>query len=159
VRLVASKPLVIGYDGSPASERAIREAGVLLAPRPALIVVAWEPGIGFNLATDPTLIPAPIDVRAALEIDRAMYERAQLLAQQGANLASRVGLKAEGMAVADEVTIAGTLLRVAKERDAAAIVVGSHGHNALREVVLGSTTRDVIKRAEQPVIVVRGTEP
>ncbi|MDQ1521918.1 MAG: hypothetical protein QOI55_2991 [Actinomycetota bacterium] len=155
---MVSKPLVIGYDGSPASERAIREAAALLAPRSALIVVAWEAGTGFTIAADPTLMPAPIDIRSALEVDRAMYEHAQLLAQQGANLASQVGLKAEGLAVADVATVAETLLRVADERDAAAIVVGSHGHNALREVVLGSTTRDVIKRGERPVVVVRGSE-
>jgi nucleotide-binding universal stress UspA family protein len=155
---MVSKPLVIGYDGSPASERAIREAAALLAPRAALIVVAWEAGTGFTIAADPTLTPAPIDIRAALEIDRDMYEHAQLVAQQGANLASEGGLKAEALAVADVATVAETLLRVADERDAAAIVVGSHGHNALREVVLGSTTRDVIKRGERPVIVDRASE-
>jgi nucleotide-binding universal stress UspA family protein len=155
---VAENPIIIGYDGSPAAELAIGDAGALLAGRPALVVVVWEPGTGFNLVADPTIPPAPIDVRVALEVDRALYERAQLMAQQGANRASEAGLKAEGLVVADELTVADTLLRLARERDAPAIVVGSHGHNALREVVLGSTTRDVIKHAECAVIVRRGPE-
>jgi nucleotide-binding universal stress UspA family protein len=155
---VSSDLILIGYDGSPASERAVQEAGSLLGPRPALVVVVWESGTGFALVADPTLTPAPIDLRAALEIDRALYEGAQRLAHQGANRACDAGLEAEGLAVADELTVAETLLRIAKERDVAAIVIGSHGHNALREVLLGSTTRDVIKRATWPVIVVRGED-
>ena len=53
------------------------------------------------------------------------------------------------------MTIAETIVNVAKERDAAAIVVGAHGHGRLGEVLLGSTSRDVIRRAPCPVIVSR----
>jgi nucleotide-binding universal stress UspA family protein len=33
--------------------------------------------------------------------------------------------------------------------------MGAHGHGRLSEALLGSTTRDVIHRAECPVVVVR----
>jgi hypothetical protein len=39
---MASGPAVIGFDGTAAAERAVREAGDLLAPRRALVVVAIE---------------------------------------------------------------------------------------------------------------------
>ena len=143
-------PIVIGYDGSAASERALREAGALLAPRPALVVVVYEPGVAFDLML------VPIDIRTALEVDRAMYEGAQRLAQQGAELARRAGLDAQSLVVADEITVAETLVRVADERDAPAIVVGYHGHGALGELLLGSTSRGVLRRASRPVVVVRG---
>jgi nucleotide-binding universal stress UspA family protein len=153
-------PIVIGYDGSAASERALREAGALLAPRPALVVVVYEPGVAFDLMLVPSLAlepaPAPIDIRTALEVDRAMYEGAQRLAQQGAELARRAGLDAQGLVVADEITVAETLVRVADERDAPAIVVGYHAHGALGELLLGSTSRGVLRRASRPVVVVRG---
>jgi nucleotide-binding universal stress UspA family protein len=64
-------------------------------------------------------------------------------------------LKAEGLAVADERTVPETLLRLVREQDAAAIVVGAHGHRALREVVLGSTSHEVMRHARCPVVVVR----
>jgi nucleotide-binding universal stress UspA family protein len=92
-----------------------------------------------------------------LEIEQEVKERAQQLAQHGAELARQAGMEAEGLAVADEVevTIAETIVDVAKKRDAAAIVMGAHGHGRLSEVLVGSTTRDVIRRAECPVVVVR----
>ena len=81
-----SSPILIGYDGTPASEHAIREAADLLSGRPALVVVVWKAGLAFELIELPTssvgLPPAPLDIRAALETDRALYEGAQRSAQQ-----------------------------------------------------------------------------
>lgn len=151
-------PVIIGYDGSPASERAVRETGELLTGRRALVVNVWEPGTGFALIAEPTIPVAPIDIRTALEIDQAMAEAAQRMAQQGADLARAAGLDAEGLAVADDITVAETLVRLAKEHDAQCVAVGSHGHRAVREVLVGSTTRDVIRHAPCPVVVVYGAE-
>ena len=158
---MASGPIVIGFDGSPASEHAIHEAAALLGSRPALAVVVWEAGAAFEMAEMPpagTLTPAPIDMRTAGELDQAMSERAQHLAQHGAKLASDVGFEAEGLAVADEVTVAETLVRVANERDAQAIVLGSHGHSGFTERILGTTSQAVIRHAGRPVVVVRPAE-
>jgi hypothetical protein len=47
-------PIVIGYDGSVAAEHAVREAGELLGGRPALVVVVWNQGLGFELLELPT---------------------------------------------------------------------------------------------------------
>jgi nucleotide-binding universal stress UspA family protein len=159
---VASGPVIIGYDGSPASERALRESAVLLAPRPALVAVVWEAGAAYELAEAPPSVvgipPVPLDVRTAAELDQRMYEGAQRLAQQGAALARDVGFEAEGLAVADELTVADTLVRLAQERDAQAVVVGSRGHRGLGELLLGSTSQGVIRRAGCPVVVVRAGE-
>src|SRR4051794_6401564 len=76
-----SGPVIIAYDGSPAAEHALREAGPLLAGRCALVLVVWKAGVAFELVELPAatigLPPAPIDIRAALETDRALYEGAQ----------------------------------------------------------------------------------
>jgi nucleotide-binding universal stress UspA family protein len=158
---VPAGPVLIAFDGSPAAEHAVKEAAPLLGKRPALVVSVWKEGMGFDAVELPTatmgLPPAPIDVRTAIEIDEEMQERAQRLAQHGAELARQAGLDAEGVAVADDVavTVAETIVEVAKQRDAAAIVMGAHGHGRISEALLGSTTRDVIRRALCPVIVVR----
>jgi nucleotide-binding universal stress UspA family protein len=84
-----------------------------------------------------------------------MYERAQRLARRGADLARELGLDAEGLAVADDITVGDTLIRLAKEHDSQAIVVGTHGHSALGEVLLGRTAHVVVQHAPCPVVVVR----
>jgi nucleotide-binding universal stress UspA family protein len=158
---VRSGPILIAFDGSPAAEHALDEAAALLGRRPALVVSVWKEGTGFEAVELPAatagLTPAPIDISTAMEIDQEVKERAQRLAQHGAELAGQAGMEAEGLAVADEVevTIAETLVEVAEKNDAAAIVMGAHGHGRLSQALLGSTTSDVIRRARCPVIVVR----
>ena len=152
-----SASILIGYDGTRASEHALREAAGLLAARQALIVVVYKPGLAFELIELPAssigLPPAALDIRTALEADRNIYEGAQEAAEHAAGLARMLGMEAEGLVVAEdpEISVAETLLRLARERDAAALVVGSHRHGP----ILGSVSREVIRDASCPVLVVR----
>jgi nucleotide-binding universal stress UspA family protein len=158
---VRSGPIVIAYDGSPAAEHALREASELLGSRPALVLVVWEAGAAYEMVELPAatdLVPAPIDVRSAAELDHAMHERAQHLAQHGAELARQAGFAAEGLAVADEVSVAETIVRVARERDAQAVVMGAHGHSALTERLIGTTSQSVARHAPCPVLLDRPAE-
>lgn len=156
---VRTGPVVIGYDASPASMRALVEAAALLRGRTALVVTVWKPGLGFELVALPAsgigLPPAPIDVSTALEVERKQFESAQRVAEHAAEFARQRGLEAEPLVVADdpETPISETLLRLAKERDAAAMVVGAHAHGA----ILGGIARAVVREAECPVLVVRET--
>jgi nucleotide-binding universal stress UspA family protein len=157
-----SGPVIIGYDGTPASEWALRESAALFAPRPALVVVVWEAGRAFEAATLPERVlerpPAGLDVRTAFEAETAAYEAAERLAEQGAALASEAGLDASGLAVADEATVAQTLIRLAREHDAQTVVIGAHRHHELRRVVFGSTLSDLLRRSPCPILVC-GAEP
>ena len=152
-----SGPVLIGYDGTPASLNALKEAAGLLPDRMALIVTVWKAGLGFELIALPAssvgLPPAPIDVSAALEVDRQLFESAQRAAEQAAEIARQLGLEAAPLVVADDpdTTVAETLVRVARERDAAALVVGAHAHGP----VLGGTARAVVREALCPVLLVR----
>jgi len=47
------------------------------------------------------------------------------------------------------------ILAVAEEKNCDLIVMGTHGRGALADVVMGSTTRRVIRRSPKPVLVVR----
>ncbi|MEA2189875.1 MAG: hypothetical protein QOK16_4886 [Solirubrobacteraceae bacterium] len=154
-------PILIAYDGTPASQYALWEAGALLAGHTALVVTVWKPGLAFDLMELPTatlgLPPAQLDIRTALEIDRQLYESAQRMAEQGAAHAREAGFEVDGLVVAEEVeiTIAETIIRVALENDSQVIVVGIEGHGRLGDVILGSTSREVIRRAPCPVVVAR----
>ena len=150
-----SGPILIGYDGSPAAEHALREAAVLLGPRPALVVVVWEAGAAYVNVDVDEIPAAPMDLRTAVLTDQALYDGARLMADRGAGLAAELGFEAEGLTVADEVTVGRTLVRLAHERDAQAIVVGAHGHSRLERLFLGSTSRHVVEHAPCPVLVVR----
>ena len=58
-------------------------------------------------------------------------------------------------AVPDEVDVADTLIDIARERDAAVVVVGSHGISGLRDRLLGSVSRKLIEHCDRPVLVIR----
>ncbi|MEA2268370.1 MAG: hypothetical protein QOC64_980 [Solirubrobacteraceae bacterium] len=151
-------PIVIAFDGTPDAEAALREAAELLRTRKAVVVVVWKQGLAFELMELPAvtgLPPAPIDVRTALEIDERLYESARHLAQQGARLASELGLEAEGLAVAEDpdVPVSAPIVRVARERDSQAIVVAPHHHGKRGPLVLGSVSRDVVRHAPCPVVM------
>jgi nucleotide-binding universal stress UspA family protein len=51
--------------------------------------------------------------------------------------------------------VATTLIRLVREQEADALAVATHGHGALRHVLLGSTALDVIARSPVPVVLVR----
>jgi nucleotide-binding universal stress UspA family protein len=152
--------VILAYGGTPAADHALRVSADLLVQRRALVLVVWKSGLGFEVLEIPSvtgLPPAPIDLRTALEIDQSLYERAQRLARRGAELARKAGFEAEALVVAEEpeIPISDTIVSIAHEREAPAIIVGERAHGRLGEVFLGDISRDVIRKAPCPVIVVR----
>jgi nucleotide-binding universal stress UspA family protein len=159
--MTRSGPVVVGFDGTPAAEHAIREGGPLLAGRKAVVLVVWKQGVGFEMVALPAseigLPPGPADIQTALEIDRALLHAAESQAQRGVAIAREAGLDAEPLVVADDpdAAVHATIVRVADERDAAAILIGAHGHGPISELLLGATTRGVLRHASAPVLVTR----
>lgn len=47
------------------------------------------------------------------------------------------------------------ILKAEKEADVSSIIIGSHGKSNLQEIVLGSVSEVVIRKAEKPVIVIK----
>jgi nucleotide-binding universal stress UspA family protein len=153
-------PILIAYDGSPAAQRAPILAARLLAERRALLLVVWTRGLGrelLELPPVPGLPPGQIDIRTAQEIDQAQAEAARRLGRTGGAIARGAGLETEVLVVAEppEIAVSETIVRVARERDCCALLIGEHAHGRVGEVFLGVVSRDVIRYAPCPVIVIR----
>jgi nucleotide-binding universal stress UspA family protein len=156
-----ARPVIVAYDASDEAQTALREAVALFGHRPLIIASVWEPGLAMMTmmppAGEPSMgyMPDPNEVAA---IDRAQSGHAGAVAEAGARLARELGATAEALPVPDAVNVAGTLIEIAEERDARAIVVGSRGLGGIKARVLGSTSRKLLHETHRPVLVVRTPE-
>jgi nucleotide-binding universal stress UspA family protein len=152
-------PILIAYDSSELAGVAVRWTAELFAGGPAVLATVWERGLAAVSMRQPnalgmsTLPPDPATVEA---VDRLQREHALAVADDGAELARSLGLAAEPQAVPDAGEVADTLIDSARERDAAVVVVGSHGISGLRSRLLGRVSRKLIEHRERPVLVIRG---
>jgi len=154
-------PAVVAYDGSAEARAAIEAAVGLFGRRPLIVVSVWEPGLAQAMAPlrDPTgmgyMAATPGESAA---IDELQREHAVGAAEEGARLARDLGATAEGLSVADAADIAETLAAIADEHDASALVIGSRGLGKVKSSVFGSTSRELLRRTNRPVLVVRAPE-
>jgi nucleotide-binding universal stress UspA family protein len=152
------RPILLAYDASAEAQAALREAVALFGQRPLIVASVWEPGLAMLTMTPPAgepgmgYLPDPAEVAA---LDRAESGHASNVAEAGARLARELGATAEALAVPDSADVARTLIEIAEERDARAIVVGSRGLGAIKARVLGSTSRKLLHETHRPVLVVR----
>lgn len=121
---LAAGPIVVGWDASPGASVALAAAADLFSDRELIVV-----GVGLPEDED---TPRPTDPHAA----RASYVRLPLIERAGF-----------ARAVAEQLD------DLADERAAAAIVVGSRGRGAIRELLLGSVAKATLHHAHRPVLV------
>jgi nucleotide-binding universal stress UspA family protein len=157
----ADQPAVVAYDGSGEARAAIEAAVALFGGRRLVVVTIWEPGLAQAMAPlrDPTGMGYPMATPAeAAAIDEIQQDHAVSAADEGAALARELGAVAEPLSVPDEADVAETIAAIADERDAAAIVVGSRGLGGVKSRLFGSTSRELLRRTDRPVLVVRAPE-
>jgi nucleotide-binding universal stress UspA family protein len=145
-------PVVVGYDGREESERALEyaleEAASREVPVVVLVVAAmpyeyvdpYGPGVP-GLAAPMTPIPeqGPLEVQPLLEHARRRLEE--------------TGCPGEAVwGLGDPVS---EILRVADERKASAIVVGTHHHSALGRLLGTDTAADLVRESRCDVLVAR----
>ncbi|MCX6389140.1 MAG: universal stress protein [Solirubrobacterales bacterium] len=156
-------PIIIAYDGSVEANQAIEQAsGIVGSGTKAVILTVWESGLmNAAIAPIPGGLGAPVpppDIEQVRELDRSEEDHAEKIARQGAELARQHGLDAEAHVARDERSVASTILELADERDARAIVIGSRRHSAIASVLLGSTTEKVLHTTKRPLIVIRPSD-
>ena len=139
--------IVIGYDGSDGAREAVAAAPALLRQGAALVVHVFP-------QAERMASTMGVDVRLPEEAVRSARERAEQIAREGAELARRGGLDAKAEAVVAGRRVPEALLRVARERDAEAIIVGSRGLGGVKSALLGSVSSGLLYAADRPVVVV-----
>jgi nucleotide-binding universal stress UspA family protein len=129
----------------------------LFPGRRAILVTVWEAGMMLQPMGAEALgtVAIPPDPAAVEAVDHMQHDHATRVSGEGAELARSLGLNAEAHAVVDQVDVADTLLDLAREWGAAAIVVGSHGRSGLRSHLVGGVSRKLIRHSELPVVVTR----
>jgi nucleotide-binding universal stress UspA family protein len=147
--------IVIAYDGSAAARQAVIETAHLLNSHRTLVATVWEEGVAFvgeSFALG-GLVPA-IDPTTILDLEHDFERQAERVAHHGSQLAQSLGLDAKPIAVAADGSVADSILAVARDHQAVAIVVGSHGSGGLLARLEGSASQGVVKHAYCPVLVV-----
>jgi nucleotide-binding universal stress UspA family protein len=131
------KTIVLGYDGSEGANRAVDLASHVARQNNAriLVVNAYELG---SPDTD------------GYKWGR-LRDEAQDVAQEAVSRLQAAGVEAEPEVLDGPAETA--LLQVAESHDADLIVVGRRGHGLIAELLLGSTSEYVVRRAKVPVLV------
>ncbi len=142
-----SRKIIVGFDGSPASQRALDFAITRAKAQGDSIVIAhileWSP---YSFLTPEEL--AERHKRRKNELERA--EKAIL-----APMVARV--EEQGVPVTTALKyghIAETLVQIAKTEDAAIIMIGRMGHSGLSSRIFGSVAGTLAQVAPVPVTIV-----
>ncbi len=149
--------LIVAYDGSASAREAVRQAAALMTPCRMFVVTVWNPALAYET---PAVLGECTDVMPAMNpevaqaIETGMHRRAEDVAREGAELASSLGASAVPLAVPGEGSVAHTLLKLAEDKAAAAIVVGSRGLSGIWARLEGSTSQAIAKHSRCPVLLV-----
>jgi len=144
---MADPTILICYDGSKDSDRAIQAAAALLEARKAVVL-----DVGPTLTTAESFA-AISSVVPGTAFDDLNTADALTRAKAGAEHARSAGFTAEPRATLDSPTWEG-IVAVGDEIDAAVIVIGSRGLSGAREAFEGSVSHQVAEHAGRPVLIV-----
>jgi nucleotide-binding universal stress UspA family protein len=150
-------PLLAGYDGSEGSREALRFAAAHLRDRPVFVAHAWRSPVRHSLRGH-ALLASHVDTMEdyAETVDTIWREVAEETSAEGTAYARELGLGASAVAPESGRGDWHALLREARRRGAAALLVGSRGRGAVAATVLGSVTSGLVHAASLPVLVVQG---
>lgn len=140
------KTILVPIDFSDVTPGLIAAASSLaegLKGRLLLLHILTPPIIMTAYRLGPTEISGQIEQEEA-RVRQILERQALLLRQRGVEVLTEFR---EGAAVE-------SIIDVAEEQAADFIVIGSHGHGAVYDILVGSTTRGVLREAKQPVLVI-----
>lgn len=134
------REIVVGYDGSEPSKRALERAAQIVA----------EDG-RITLVTAGSILPtAP---RAGVEERANELEERRRVLLEGRERLAQLGIRADAIEVVGDP--ADAIIGTARDLDADLIVVGTRGRNVAARVLLGSVSTTVVNQAPCDVLVVR----
>jgi nucleotide-binding universal stress UspA family protein len=143
--------IVVGVDGSPASNAAVCWAARDAAMRnvPLTLVHAYNTYV-------PTFPQIPLSAGVALFQD----EDGRQVLEQAVKIAEDAVKADQNIAIASELKSAPPVpTMVDLSEEAEMVVVGSNGRGAVGRVLLGSVSSGVVRHAKCPVAVIRDEDP
>ena len=140
------KTIVVAVDFSPATEAVIAQAAALARSLYARVVLMH--------VTEPvaTVVDFAIVTVSVAHLNEEAVARAKKRLGQLKDELNASGLDAEVLHVVGSP--GREIIDQAKAMSADYIVLGSHGHTAFYDLVVGSTTSAVLKRAPCPTVIV-----
>jgi nucleotide-binding universal stress UspA family protein len=145
--------ILLCYDGSEDAKVAAERAAQLFGDTPVTVLTVWEPYV--ELVSQSGLgVAFPPPMSDVERIDATLVEQATATADEGAALVREKGATAETRVLARGRSTATTILHVARELDAAAIVIGTRGRGGVKSMLLGSVSHAVVQHADRPVVIV-----
>lgn len=153
----ATGPVLLCFDGSEDARRAIERAGAILGGGPALVVHVWEPLSAVVLRNPLVHSPGPLAEQAA-DLDDAGAATAERLTEEGVRVARAAGFDAAPLCVRSDQRVWPAIVRLAEERQARAVVLGSRGLSKVGSMLLGSVSNGVVHHCRQPSLVVPSRE-
>jgi len=146
------KTILVTVDFSDVSPRLIDVAQKLAATPDSRVILLhvreFDQGEFMPEFAVPGYVPMPVIIPVKSPPKGEEQERLQRLKESAASFPGEVeALVIEGATVP-------TILETSRTRHADLIVMGSHGHGAVYNLLLGSVTAGVLKSAKCPVLVV-----
>lgn len=145
--------MVIAYDGSGNSRRAVEYAGRLLSADRAVLLTVWAPALRGPQPVSLDL-DGPPDPSDGDDDDDIALADAQRTNSEGVRLARAVGLAAEPLCVAITGTVWSTIIETADSLGADLIVTGTRGTTGLRALMQSSVADHVLRHGHRPVLIV-----
>ena len=134
--------IVVGYDGSVYSKKALEKVKVLAEKFGSKVYVVH---------VIDTAVLSLSDVFASPSILASLREKAEQLIKEAVQL---LGGNAEGKVL--EGDPAHEIVKFAKEVNASLIVLGSRGLSTIRRVLMGSVSSRVVQESPIDVLIVKG---
>jgi nucleotide-binding universal stress UspA family protein len=144
------KNIVVAFDGSKYSERAVQVASTISAKYGAKVTLV-------HVYRSPSTIFAPgpgMPVPDFADLEDAAEETGKGVLSRGLELASRSGAKAKGELI-ESSSIVEAIVTYASQEKVDLIVVGTRGMTGFKKLLLGSVSTGVVSHAKCPVLVVR----
>jgi nucleotide-binding universal stress UspA family protein len=150
---MSTAPILICYDGSDDSKQAVSCAGELFRGQEAIVLHVWEP-LKDVASTPPVPGLQGMLEEGLKEMDRIGDEVSQQTAAEGAEQARAAGLDVQPLSISAAGRAWRNILKVARDQDARAIVIGQRGIGGAERALLGSVSTAVVHHADKPVVVV-----
>lgn len=143
-----SHPILLCYDRSPGSRRAVETVGALFPGTRTVVLYAWTP-LAVMLGGYGAVMSLPASD------EREIETAGQEIAAEGARLAAAAGLDATPDTASNALDGTWhTILAAADQHDARLIALGARGLSTFESMLLGSVSHAVVQHARRPVLVV-----